>query len=147
MWRSSVELVDTTLNDMNTPNTMTATVSSTQESASHEQNAATPSIVGARTDNSSNMGSTTNNSPLTMLEFSDIEMEGECERDTRKRGGRNVFMAENGYAVGTDDEENAEATTQKSSRDRPNGFTRTPQDSQRRCGAALLSLLTLHSMT
>jgi hypothetical protein len=106
MWRSIVELVDTTLNDMNTPSKMTATVSSTQESASHEQNAATPSIVGARTDNSSNMGSTTNNSPLTMLEFSDIEMEGECERDTRKRGGRNVFMAENGYAVGTDDEEN-----------------------------------------
>jgi hypothetical protein len=105
MWRSSVGLVDTTANEMNTPSTMTATVSSTQELASHKHNAATPSIVGARTDNSSNMGSTTNNSPLTMLEFSDIEMEGECDRDARKRGGRNVFMAENGYAVGTDDEE------------------------------------------
>jgi hypothetical protein len=30
MWRSSVELVDTTLNEMDTPSTMTTTVSSTQ---------------------------------------------------------------------------------------------------------------------
>jgi hypothetical protein len=32
-------------------------------------------------------------------------MERECEREAQKRRGHNVFMAENGYAVGTDDKE------------------------------------------
>jgi hypothetical protein len=35
-------------------------------------------------------------------------MEGECEREARKRKGKNVFMVENYYGVGTDDEEKDE---------------------------------------
>jgi hypothetical protein len=47
MWRSSVELIDTALNEMDTPSTMTATVSSTQDTATEEETAVTPFIMGA----------------------------------------------------------------------------------------------------
>jgi hypothetical protein len=35
-------------------------------------------------------------------------MEGECEREARKRDGENVFMVDSYFGVGTDDEEKDE---------------------------------------
>jgi hypothetical protein len=72
MWRSSVELVDTTLYSMDTPRTMTAIFSSTQETTTEEETTSTPFIMVAQENNNNNNNNNNENNqdnlPRTMLE-------------------------------------------------------------------------------